>query len=70
LVSDTRIAHWLGKFSVFKQLVDWFDHLVGDLRDDINDSWGSDANRPEADRGWTFCSRYKIQLTATDRLTS
>jgi hypothetical protein len=47
-------AHWLGKCRLFKRLTDRFDHAVGDLRDDINDSWGSDANKPEADRALDF----------------
>src|SRR5207244_8629250 len=47
-------VHWLGRFRRFKRATDRFDHSVGDLRDDINDSWGSDANRAEADRALDF----------------
>jgi len=47
-------VRWLGKFRLFKRSTDRFNQAVGDLRDDINDSWGSDANRPEADRALDF----------------
>jgi hypothetical protein len=39
---------------VAKKAVRWFNDKVGDLRDDINDSWGSDVNRREADRVLDF----------------
>ena len=51
-VLDT--AKWLGKFRLFKRRAEMFDHAVGDLRDDINDSWGSDVNAEEADRVLDF----------------
>lgn len=37
-----------------KSVSEKFEHSVGDLRDDINDSWGSDVNREEADRVLDF----------------
>jgi phosphodiesterase/alkaline phosphatase D-like protein len=38
----------------FKKQLALFNSKVGDLRDDINDSWGSDANRKEAGRVLDF----------------
>jgi phosphodiesterase/alkaline phosphatase D-like protein len=37
-----------------KKKVQWFNDKVGDLRDDINDSWGSDANKNEAEHALDF----------------
>jgi hypothetical protein len=48
------LAHYLGQRSLFKGLMQRFDSAVGDLRDDINDSWGSDVNAAEADRVLDF----------------
>lgn len=45
---------WFGRLTRLKKLAQWFDHTVGDLRDDINDSWGSDVNREEAERVLDF----------------
>jgi alkaline phosphatase D len=47
-------VHWVAKFRPAKPIADRFNQFVGDLRDDINDSWGSDANKPEADRALDF----------------
>jgi hypothetical protein len=44
-----RLVSWLGKFRLLRKLLSRFDTNIGDLRDDINDSWGSDDNREEAD---------------------
>lgn len=49
-----RFAAWLAKFSRFKGEITSFNTNVGDLRDDINDSWGSEPNREEADRVLDF----------------
>jgi hypothetical protein len=37
-----------------RKTIQWFNDKVGDLRDDINDSWGSEANRDEAEKALTF----------------
>lgn len=47
-------AKWAGKLPPLKRPTRWFNQAVGDLRDDINDSWGSDVNRAEADRALDF----------------
>jgi hypothetical protein len=44
----------LRRFHVFKKAVVSFNDAVGDLRDDINDSWGADDNKDEADRVLDF----------------
>ncbi|HWN09638.1 MAG TPA: alkaline phosphatase D family protein [Pyrinomonadaceae bacterium] len=44
----------LEKFRSFKKHVASFYSKVGDLRDDINDSWGSEVNQKEADRVLDF----------------
>ena len=41
---------WVEKTGWFKKLVASFNSGIGDLRDDINDSWGSTVNRKETDR--------------------
>lgn len=51
-VIDT--VNWLKRFHLFKKAVERFNDAVGDLRDDINDSWGSDDNKDEADRALDF----------------
>jgi phosphodiesterase/alkaline phosphatase D-like protein len=48
------IANWFGRFRIFKKRSQQFNESVGDLRDDINDSWGSDVNAEEADRVLDF----------------
>jgi hypothetical protein len=54
---------WLGVLKLFKRLersgvlkglVKTFNSRVGDLRDDINDSWGSEINGKETDRVLDF----------------
>ena len=54
---------WLGVLKFVKQIerwglvkcfTKWFDSSVGDLRDDINDSWGAEINRKETDRVLDF----------------
>ncbi len=47
-------AHWAGRFGIFKKRSRQFNESVGDLRDDINDSWGADVNAKEADRVLDF----------------
>jgi phosphodiesterase/alkaline phosphatase D-like protein len=42
------------RFHLFKKAIESFNNAVGDLRDDINDSWGSDANRDEAEQVLDF----------------
>jgi hypothetical protein len=46
--------NWLGRLGLLKRLLQRFSESVGDLRDDINDSWGSDVNRRETDRMLDF----------------
>jgi len=43
-----------GSFHIWRKHLQWFNDKVGDLRDDINDSWGSPRNREEADRVLDF----------------
>ena len=47
-------VNWVGRLRLWKRQLQWFNDKVGDLRDDINDSWGSAANRKEADRALDF----------------
>ena len=42
------------RFHLLRKTIQWFNDKVGDLRDDINDSWGSEANRDEADTALDF----------------
>jgi len=42
------------RFHLARKTIQRFNDKVGDLRDDINDSWGSDVNRDEADRALDF----------------
>ncbi len=51
-VIDT--VNLLRRFHLLKRAVRWFNDAVGDLRDDINDSWGSDDNKDEADGALDF----------------
>ena len=51
-VIDT--VNLLNRFLIFKKALQWFNDKVGDLRDDINDSWGSEANQREAGRALDF----------------
>lgn len=51
-VIDT--VNLLNRFLVLKKALQWFNDKVGDLRDDINDSWGSEANQREASRALDF----------------
>lgn len=48
------LANWLKKYRLCKRFVQGFDSGIGDLRDDINDSWGADVNAEEADRVLDF----------------
>ena len=45
---------WLKKLRVLNKFRGAFDRNIGDLRDDINDSWGARVNRLEADRVLDF----------------
>lgn len=47
-------ANLATRYHLARRTVQWFNDKVGDLRDDINDSWGSDVNRQEADRVLDF----------------
>lgn len=47
-------VNWAGRLRLWKKQLQWFNDKVGDLRDDINDSWGSAGNRKEADRALDF----------------
>jgi alkaline phosphatase D len=49
-----EVAYWLGKVPLLKRVMRRFNLNIGDLRDDINDSWGADVNRAEADRVLDF----------------
>lgn len=58
-IERSILKHWfrildltnrIGRLSWFKSLVRKFTESVGDLRDDINDAWGSEVNQEEADR--------------------
>lgn len=44
------LVNWAVRLHVLKKQLQWFNNKVGDLRDDINDSWGADANQEETDR--------------------
>lgn len=48
------IVNLLDRFRIFKKPLQWFNSKVGDLRDDINDSWGAEANQREAGRVLDF----------------
>jgi alkaline phosphatase D len=48
------VMGWFGKFKIFRRPARWFDHTVGDLRDDINDSWGAEVNDNETQRVLDF----------------
>jgi hypothetical protein len=43
-------VNWMGKVSFLRKRAKSFNDSVGDLRDDINDSWGADINAKETDR--------------------
>lgn len=47
---------WLGslRYAGLRSLVSNFHKNIGDLRDDLNDSWGAEPNRREADRVLDF----------------
>ena len=45
---------WLKKLRLLSAFRKYFDKNIGDLRDDINDGWGADVNRAEADRVLDF----------------
>ena len=47
-------THWLAKVPLIRGLVRRFHIKVGDIRDDINDSWGADVNSAETDRVLDF----------------
>ena len=44
------VARFAGGVVLLRSPVQWFDRTFGDLRDDINDSWGAEVNAEEADR--------------------
>ena len=47
-------SHWLARFAPVRALARRFHIKVGDIRDDINDSWGADVNSAETDRVLDF----------------
>jgi hypothetical protein len=47
-------VNWLWRFPNLRKFLQRFNDKVGDIRDDINDSWGSDANRSEAEGALDF----------------
>jgi hypothetical protein len=49
-----NFVKWVQKLGRFKKLVAFFNSKIGDLRDDINDSWGVPVNAKEADRVLDF----------------
>jgi hypothetical protein len=51
-----KVISWVGSFRYagVRRMVSDFYRNIGDLRDDLNDSWGSDPNRREADRALDF----------------
>lgn len=48
------LANLLGKIRFLRKYTKAFNDKVGDLRDDINDSWGADINAKETDRVLDF----------------
>jgi len=53
-INVLRFVKWIEDLGLLKKLVRWFNRYIGDLRDDINDSWGSEINRKETDRVLDF----------------
>lgn len=49
-----KFVKWIEDLGLLKKPVKSFNRNVGDLRDDINDSWGSEINRKETDRVLDF----------------
>jgi len=49
-----RFVKWIRRIRLLQGSVKWFDSTFGDLRDDINDSWGAERNSAEADRALDF----------------
>jgi len=49
-----RFVKRIERLRLLPRFVNWFDSTFGDLRDDINDSWGAERNRAEADRALDF----------------
>jgi hypothetical protein len=45
---------WIEGLGILKPQTKSFDRNIGDLRDDINDSWGSEINKKETDRALEF----------------
>lgn len=43
------LFNWIGKIWFLRKCAKAFNDKVGDLRDDINDSWGAEVNAVEAD---------------------
>ena len=48
------LVKWLKRFPLLRPAMRSFDRNVGDMRDDINDSWGAQKNAEEADRVLDF----------------
>ncbi|HXM47841.1 MAG TPA: alkaline phosphatase D family protein [Pyrinomonadaceae bacterium] len=48
------LCNLMGKISFLRKYAKAFNDSVGDLRDDINDSWGADINAKETDRVLDF----------------
>jgi hypothetical protein len=63
-----RFFSWLKRRHLLKRVVKWFDINVGDLRDDINDSWGSEINRKETDRVLDFLFELQNPADGSKRL--
>lgn len=56
------------RFHLLRKTIQWFNDKVGDLRDDINDSWGSEANRDEADTALDFLFELENPLHVEESL--
>ena len=63
-----RFVGWLRKLRVMNKFRGAFDRNVGDLRDDINDSWGARVNRLETDRVLDFLFELQNPPTPAEAL--
>ena len=55
-------------FHLARKTIQRFNDKVGDLRDDINDSWGSEVNRDEADTALDFLFELENPKSGEDPL--
>ena len=62
------IVNLATSFHLARKTIQWFNDKVGDLRDDINDSWGSDVNRDEADGALGFLFELENPQNGEDAL--